>query len=82
MWKFKFVNWMSTVDVRFVHLLTHAENSMEPIPQQTPELLELQVMLYTVLASYLLDEDLQVLQAVPSQNGFEAWRQLKTRSRG
>ena len=27
-WKFKFVNWMSTTDVRFVHLLPHAENSM------------------------------------------------------
>jgi hypothetical protein len=75
-WKFKFVDWMSTADVRFVHLLTHAENSMEPIPQQTTELQELQLMLYTVLASYLQEEDLQLLQAVPSQNGFEAWRQL------
>jgi hypothetical protein len=67
---------MRTADVRFVHLLTHAENSMEPIQQQTTELLELQVMLYTVLASYMQEEDLQLLQAVPSQNGVEAWRQL------
>ena len=74
-WKFKFVNWVGVVDYRLPSLLRWAEMASS-VPCQTGDILHQQVLLYTILASHLVERttELRILQAVADSNGFEAWR--------
>ena len=75
-WKFSFGNWCSLVDSRFDDLLDAAEAKKDPITVQTGDFGRPGRILYALLANNQSGKMLRLVKAVPSKNGWEAWRQL------
>ena len=79
--RFKFENYLTLVDERYVALLLNAESQpVANLPTGTGDsavtIRTMSRTLYALLATLTRGRSLRLVQRVPNRNGFDAWRQL------
>jgi hypothetical protein len=75
--KFMFCVWLGAViSDELVSKLEEAETSTVPIPPQSDALRILDRKVYAYLVMLTRGPALEIMKSVPSNQGFESWRQL------
>ena len=81
LWREQFMNWLTFCDSRYADLLKNLEavDTVVPVSELSPDVRELGVKLYSILASYLKGPALQVVRSFASdRHGFGVWHKLKS----